>query len=160
MLKQLNEILKLALQESERTYGTPEFLGNQMMVDKIKDMIKEEETKLEGTIQEGIDDYGYSFIKIITRDGGTIGITDYSKVTNKESGEVIEALDKHQKDIGSFRSMNQHGLGGSQWIRDINHIDYFMKSLERTVWITEKQKGHLQDFLEEMRQDLYKRDFE
>jgi hypothetical protein len=88
------------------------------------------------TITRGINtEYGFEEIKVTPIEGGRVVITKYG-------GTV---------DIGSKSSINPHGLGGSEWIRNQADIDNHINSIKRTVWLNDEEKGALIQFLTDMK---------
>lgn len=88
-------------------------------------------------IMRETDENGYKTVRATTSKGGRVSITEYGK-----DSEV---------DIGGVSIMNEHGLGGRNWIRDINDIENHIKRVRIITWITQKDKDELIEFLNSMK---------
>jgi hypothetical protein len=88
------------------------------------------------TMKSYVDEYGFRNFQVIPEEGGRITICDYRTEGDKEV------------DIGLFSSINPHGLGGSDYIRNQKAVDKFIGRIDRTVWINEDQKTFLKNALE------------
>jgi hypothetical protein len=78
-------------------------------------------------------------IKVTPIEGGRVVISNYTTLSGTG-------------DIGSKSSINPHGLGGSEWIRNQADIDNHINSIKRTVWLNDEEKEALIQFLEDMKE--------
>lgn len=87
------------------------------------------------TAKISTDEYGFRNLMVTPKDGGRISISHYG-------GE---------SDIGYISSINKHGMGGSEYVRNLDDINNHSKGFMRTVWLNAEEISTLILFLESFR---------
>lgn len=85
-----------------------------------------------------MDTHGFKVAELNAKEGGRVVISDYG-------AEYIT-------DIGFVSSVNSHGLGGSDWIRNVADIERHIAEIESARWLTEEEQQACIEFLREVAQ--------
>lgn len=93
-------------------------------------------------ISRETNEYGFDKITVEPAEGGRVTIVNFLTGDDNE--------DK-TSDIGLFSSINMHGLGGSNYIRNKEDIDNKINSVNDHVWLNSAEKEALNSFLNEMK---------
>ncbi|WP_427050392.1 hypothetical protein [Paenibacillus sp. TC-CSREp1] len=72
------------------------------------------------------DSDGFKVAELAAVAGGRVVISDYGV--------------EYGTDIGSVSVVNSHGLGGNEWIRNVDDIERHVKDIEGTRWLSAEEK--------------------
>lgn len=79
------------------------------------------------------DENGFKIMELAAASGGRVVISNYGK--------------EYVTDIGSVSSVNPNGLGGNDWVRNVEDIDRHIKDIENTRWLNATEKHSCIEFL-------------